>query len=125
MIVAAGGSVPAASTDSTNITSKNTALPNIKTTLLPPADLYGEMLTNSLLQAITPASSTDSFVSSSNETATSTNSNVAPVQNFATQLDPSCIAGLWGNGAQCGGLYYCTAGTAGGYWSSTACHLSE
>ena len=123
MIVAAGGSLPSALAGTANSSSPSAALPHVQTTLLPPSNLSGAMLTDSLLQAIAPASTTVLF---SNSTTTEGDiSNAPSSQNIATQLDPSCIAGLWGNGAQCGGLYYCGVGVAGGYWSSTVCPSVE
>ena len=125
MIIAAGGSLPSSSATLSNNSLPSIALPPVRTTLLPPTDLSGDMLTNSLLQAIAPASTTVLLTTPSANSVGVSNSNSASPQNIASQLDPSCIAGLWGNGAQCGGLYYCGVGVAGGYWSSTACRQAE
>jgi len=125
MIVAAGGSLPSSSSGATSNSSPSVGLPHVQTTLFPTSNLSGDMLTSSLLQAITPASTTVFVISQATTSAGTSNSGTASPQNIATQLDPSCNSGLWANGAQCNGLYYCGVGVAGGYWSSSACHLAE
>jgi hypothetical protein len=126
MIVAAGGSLPPATAPSTAASQPSSpALPAITpTTLTPSGSLSGEGLTSALLQAITPATTTASFANPATANGSASNPGAAAAdQNIGTQFNPACIAGLWANGALCGGLYYCSAG--GGYWSTTSCPAVE
>ncbi len=118
MIVAVGGTAPSNAT--TNLSTAATQMftqPVVPTTLLPSLNLTGDALTSSLLSEIT-ASTTLPLVLSTTTITTSTS-----IGTPTTQLDPSCVSGLFANGAQCGGLYYCGSG-ATGYWSSTLCSVT-
>jgi hypothetical protein len=131
MIAAAGGTASSSISTSAAVSSNTPstpplpeiALPSIGESLNTSPDFPGEDLSSLLLQTIAAIAPTSTFtVATSAAAAVATSTTSGPSnQNVATQLDPSCISGLFAEGAQCDGLYYCNTGTANSYWSATAC----
>jgi len=125
LIAAAGGTVSSLASSTAAVPAPHLpAIPALTSTLSNTSNLSGNDLTAALLQAIaTPANAATTTAPTT--TSVSVTSSTGPVVP-ATQLSPSCIAGLFANGAQCGGLYYCTAGIqSSGYWSATSCLAAE
>ncbi len=121
---ASGGSSQGASSLAAPVTAAAPTLPLIVPAL--PSTLSGSSgddLSATLSQVLA-SSTTQPLLPVPSTTNTSSSVNI-PAQDIGTQLDPSCIASLFGNGAQCGGLYWCSAGVEGGVWSSAACPVSQ
>jgi hypothetical protein len=132
MIAAAGGTASSAAPSIASLAGPS--LSSLITTPTIPSALSkfsnsGD-LSSALLSALAPPPtsvlttpgevSTSMSITIATTVASTGSTSTSGIQSAAMQLDPSCISGLFGNGAKCGGLYYCGTGTDT-YWSSAQC----